>query len=364
MKNKSLFLIIFAVVALCGAAGCLYFVFATDPVSVGEEIEIFQSEIVATDVVDEESPIQDVESDLNQTVVQMKFGEGSYDFERLDFYSDYMVQPESFLCTYDYDKAIGYMLIHNISELSVWIENPGYYQQDIEGVVEEIMQSYSDLQLTLTPYIDLWSEISVSSVCEADESGLITEIRFTLELSNTLGMSTEEITSRVNTANAFCVVLIEQLYNTGYLSDDMEDKEKIYVIYSYLVNKVVYDYDTLEAMEDEDNTAFDSEARDFYTALVEKSSVCQGISSAMIQLCRMVDVPLYVQFGYAGGGAHSWCKYQLSDGSWVYFDPTWAINDYETTSYHPSYWCWVTQEFLEENTRDGREFWEGVTADE
>ncbi len=379
MRNKGIFFKMFVVVAVLFLSLSAYSVFFSDPITVSAPITdgdtITASDTITATQVDqvqlesseqsgekqEESGEEQSEITREYSIVEKTFSEAWYNGEMLDFYSYYMQPADDFLCYEDYERTLGYMLLHNISEFTIVMKNPGFYADDIDGILEEIIQASTDLQLIMTPYTDLWNCANVGTTnTYVYPDDFVEEITFTVTLSNFAGMPEDTIVNRIVLGNMYCVNFINQMYDEGYLYEGMEDKEKIYLIYTYIVKTVSYDYDTIIAMEDDEITAYDSEARDFYTALVEKSSVCQGIASAMIQLCRMVDVPLYVQYGYADGEAHAWCKYQLEDESWVYFDPTWAISDYQASIYHPAYWCWVTQEFMEGNHRGDREFVDGI----
>ena len=69
-----------------------------------------------------------------------------------------------------------------------------------------------------------------------------------------------------------------------------------------------------------DNVAYGGGAnsRSSAGALLEGQAVCQGYASAVMDVCRLLDVPCL----YIGNGSHGWnCVYV--DGQWLMWDVTW-----------------------------------------
>lgn len=93
------------------------------------------------------------------------------------------------------------------------------------------------------------------------------------------------------------------------------DYEKIQGIYEYICNNVTYDYANLE----NDNSVLQYTA---YSALVNKTAVCQGYAALFYRLALELGVDARVITGYGGGGAHAWNIVQLG-GQYYNLDATW-----------------------------------------
>jgi hypothetical protein len=115
------------------------------------------------------------------------------------------------------------------------------------------------------------------------------------------------------------------------------DWEKVYAIYSYMVDEFSYDYVQIE----DTYTTYQDDAS---TLIMRKIAICEGLGNTFTALCRAVDVPAAVSFGigadvsdlmlsnaYNGdeGCNHAWAICCI-DGTWYHMDPTWDCgNAYE-----------------------------------
>ena len=161
-----------------------------------------------------------------------------------------------------------------------------------------------------------------------------------------------------------------------YVSDEMNDFQKVSAIYDYLALNVTYD----RAIADLSGTG-ESFGRyscfTSYGALVENVAVCDGISSAFRLLCAIEGIEAEECTGFsviASGSSeivngHAWNKVRLG-GNWYGVDATWVSMDIrasgETTTYvrHSHFMISEAQLYLgghrENAVRTGEDLTEGV----
>lgn len=104
------------------------------------------------------------------------------------------------------------------------------------------------------------------------------------------------------------------------INDDMTDYEKTLAIFEYLVDKVSYDYDSLDAIDEYDG----NNACYFLEGVFEYNrAVCDGKSKAFVMLCRMEGIECLRDYGDSpnGGAGHAW-NYVKIDGTWYMVDTT------------------------------------------
>ena len=122
------------------------------------------------------------------------------------------------------------------------------------------------------------------------------------------------------------------------------DYEKVYAIYSMIVDTFYYDMEQL----DYDNDVGYSD--DVLTLLRRKISVCEGFSNVFVALCRVCGIPATEVYGFASAPAdlwmigemkefetenHAWAVVYL-DGKWLTLDPTWDMfNTYDKGTLTP-----------------------------
>lgn len=87
------------------------------------------------------------------------------------------------------------------------------------------------------------------------------------------------------------------------------DVEKEKVVYKELMNRVVYD----------ENSVLNQSA---YSAMVNGSSVCAGYSRAFQYILQQLNIPCYFCSGYANGGYHAWNIVKV-DGKFYNADLSW-----------------------------------------
>ena len=109
------------------------------------------------------------------------------------------------------------------------------------------------------------------------------------------------------------------------LLDDLDlegltDYEKIWGVYDYMTENIVYDYEHLG-----DNSYMLQYTA--YAALVNGTSVCQGYANLFYRLALELDVDARIVVGWGNGGPHAWNivelgdKYYCLDATW---DASWA----------------------------------------
>lgn len=108
--------------------------------------------------------------------------------------------------------------------------------------------------------------------------------------------------------------LIDDL-ETEHAISSLSDYDKVRIIYDYICDNVVYDYDNLE--DDTYNLKYTA-----YAALINGTSVCQGYASLFYRLALTLGVDARYISGYAAGGNHGWNIVDMGD-YYYYLDATW-----------------------------------------
>lgn len=128
-----------------------------------------------------------------------------------------------------------------------------------------------------------------------------------------------ETTPLVSLRQAKTASEIAAYINHNYQSDH----QKILAIYSWIVNNIRYDNDSLHfVVLDEDN-----EQRASY-ALRRRKGVCENFAAIFNELSTKCGIPSFVISGFTkeGGGiareGHAWCA-AFVDDQWNLYDPTW-----------------------------------------
>jgi hypothetical protein len=117
----------------------------------------------------------------------------------------------------------------------------------------------------------------------------------------------------------------------------ISDSQKMHNIYDYIVDTVIYDYEFVENVinnEEMTNSNFF-----LYKCLYmegvfgftnektfEPSScvaICDGIAKAVLSMCTIEGIPVIKVSGNSDGVAHAWNKVQIK-GSWYLVDATWG----------------------------------------
>lgn len=112
---------------------------------------------------------------------------------------------------------------------------------------------------------------------------------------------------------------IADFINSHYHSED----QKVLAIYSWLVNNIQYDNDSLHfVVLDEDN-----DQRVSY-ALRRRKGVCENFAAIFSDLCTKCGIPSFEISGLTKQGSsvasqgHMWCA-AFVDNAWNLYDPTW-----------------------------------------
>ncbi|MCK4665717.1 transglutaminase domain-containing protein [Candidatus Dependentiae bacterium] len=106
--------------------------------------------------------------------------------------------------------------------------------------------------------------------------------------------------------------------------------EKVLAIQEYLLTNYKYTLDTTAGSQDDVDDVVD------YFIFNMEGGYCEQFATAMVVMCRIINVPARVVTGYAGGeynwqegeiqireyNAHAWVEIFFTDFAWVTFDPT------------------------------------------
>lgn len=274
-----------------------------------------------------------------------------WDTAKYDFFEEYMDEPIGFETYDDYYQILCYMLLNHLDTYEYTVENPDYGVDRVQEILEvDIVEAYEEVTLFLNTYTDFWSRLTTECKQMVNEEGEVVSLSYTLTLTQKDEMNIEEVKEKQLLAEEACFVLIEEMFLDGTLSSEMNEYERAYIIYQWIGENVAYDYDS--PLETSDELKSDN----CYSAIIEKCAVCQGITGAYTQLCRLAGVEMYVQLGTTQSGPHSWCKLEMGD-EWFYIDPTWSITGAEEGEVYTDKWFFVTQEFMETYESNPREFY-------
>ncbi len=103
--------------------------------------------------------------------------------------------------------------------------------------------------------------------------------------------------------------------------DGMDDFHKVWTIYNWMCDNIVYDY---EHLEDKSYQLMYSP----YAALINRTAVCQGYAGLLYRLLLEVGVDCRYVSGLGNGGDHGWNIVEL-DGKYYNLDSTWDSSGWE-----------------------------------
>lgn len=98
------------------------------------------------------------------------------------------------------------------------------------------------------------------------------------------------------------------------LTEDMEEYEKIRILYEDLLTHTEYQLDA-------------PENQNILSVFLYGRSVCQGYAKAFQYLCLRADIPAVLAAGTASGQPHAWTVVSCG-GEWYHVDPTWGDASY------------------------------------
>ncbi|MBR3703874.1 MAG: leucine-rich repeat protein [Oscillospiraceae bacterium] len=104
-------------------------------------------------------------------------------------------------------------------------------------------------------------------------------------------------------------------WETAYGFSSLSDYERLKIIYDYICENIVYDYDNLP------NSTYMLKYS-AYAALINGTAVCQGYANLLYRMALEAGVDTRIISGYGNGGAHAWNIVKM-DGKYYYLDATW-----------------------------------------
>lgn len=101
-----------------------------------------------------------------------------------------------------------------------------------------------------------------------------------------------------------------------YVTNEMNDLEKVFVLHNYLVSNAEYDFNSYSANSMRGNTST------AYGALINKLAICNGYAEAMSLLLDKVGIDNKFVVGYGNNELHAWNLVKVN-GKYYHLDSTW-----------------------------------------
>ena len=118
---------------------------------------------------------------------------------------------------------------------------------------------------------------------------------------------------------------VTQILNDN-LEDDYSDFEKALALYIYMARNYTYDYDLRDNSSERTVSG--------YQTLMDKSGICQGLSTLYSFLLLEAGVDATVMSGYSEiyADSHQW-SYVKINGNYYHIDPTFALDSDDSLAY-------------------------------
>ncbi len=238
-------------------------------------------------------------------------------------------KPTSFDSFNDYVKAWDYMLVNAVFE-DTFTADFTCTEAQLNKIMDDIETAYYYAMFDYLEYASFLSQCSYG-VTYLKEGTNCSDIEFTLNLSNSDGLTQSQIKSQIGAFNSTCAKIVTSLYETGQLKKSMTDKEKAHVLYIYTAYHTKYD---------ESYTYYTG-----YDAAVRGTAVCMGYTAMYNYICNLAGVKMESMTGYVDGEGHAWSRI-YSGGTYYNIDVTWADPVPDQPNYCDEKWFWVTDSYL------------------
>jgi len=239
-------------------------------------------------------------------------------------------RPASFSTFDDYVNAWKYMIV-NADFGETFQVNLTCTKAQLQKLGSNIQDAYNFAMFDYMEYASFLNQWGVGISYYTDSSGNCINPKFTLSLSNSRGLSQNEVLSEISSFNTTCAQIVIALYNDGSLKSGMTVKEKAHVLYVYTAYHTKYD------------TSY--QLYNGYDAAVRGSAVCQGYTAMYNYLCNLAGVRMEAMTGNVSNSDHAWSRIYV-DGSWYNIDTTWSDPIPDKPNYCNEKWFWVTDSFL------------------
>lgn len=249
------------------------------------------------------------------------------------------------------DDGVKYNDINKLDASTPYIEATlDYGYSSLKNDTEKHL--YSQFEIISTSVSDEADEDGLYSMDIVElTSGTLTEgqIRTVIEafscdhpetfwISNVFGYYTDDKTTMVHLYSTFSSKEINRMQAElnvaikGFLEDipnELDDYTLEKLIHDKLLAECSYANDVKSS---QDNPS----AFTLYGALVDDVAVCEGYTSAVQYLLKMVGIKTISINGYSKNELHQWCLVNIND-KWYHLDPTWNDKDTKDESDSISY---------------------------
>lgn len=207
---------------------------------------------------------------------------------------------------------------------------PASFQEECQKKVETVTaDAYNEASQRAIEYTGFYQGISYNYSYTSLPGGEI------LKSVCTVTLKTEETAEGLQEQLAYCeeevAGIIDQLRDTGVLTDGMEAKEQALALYRYVDGRLAYD------------TTYSN--RTLYETLTDNTAVCEGYAALFSALCHELDIPVVSVYGESEGMSHVWNALDW-EGERYYMDVTWGDPLPDREGYSEEKWFWLTWEEL------------------
>jgi len=194
-----------------------------------------------------------------------------------------------------------------------------------------------------------WIGIGESYYPESS-SEFLTKVTYKFDCGESITI--EEVMKRNKEYLTKVQATVKGLIDEGKLTASMTQTQKAQVIFKWVTENVVYDYESYNEIKND--TGFNPDCQTGRAALIKGTAVCNGYASLYNLMCRFVGIyETYGMFGEANGEGHAWI-YQILDGKPCMSDPTWGSNYFaKSADYFAKDHSWDTTEYAEWSNAPG-----------
>lgn len=241
------------------------------------------------------------------------------------YYKSFIDEPTKCETIEDMIYIWKYMAYNDIYEFEIIAKNNDRYTlETISNIKEDMKTSYRIANREMVEFIPMLGAYSLNSFF-VDDRGYYSEKKATDNIKIKFAYHPDEEIIKEQKAylKAESNKILDDLFVSGKLTNNMNNKEKAYVLFEYLINRLEYDYSY--------------QNYDAYLALINNSATCQGYTGAYNYLLHLLNIPAKG----TGNPSHIWTKVE-ENGEIYHTDVTWGDGKYTSgKTFINTDWFWT-----------------------